>query len=631
MKKLSEKNKRQIKYNNVYMASDFFITFIFVLVSFVSFYGYQEFANHIPHVFIYTTLISIVTVVLFYVFRIYKFIIGKNIGMLESLRVSIVTFIVHLAGFIVISSIPAYSKEFAYSANYVWSWFLCVFSLMFVLSSSRFVLRAININKILSLKKEGVRTLVIGAGATGRVVIDEARRNKDYHNKIVAFIDDDPNKIGGMFSNIPVKGPMSEVGTVIDFYNIEEVVIAISDISEEDLHKIIEQLSPYPVRVRRMPTIAEMQGPNDVRMINVDLNDLLSRDPISLDNHEVNDMLHERTVLVTGAGGSIGSELVRQIFNTHPRTLILFDIYENSTYEIQMELTRRMREEHIHDIELVTLIGSTYNEFRVEQIIKRYRPEYIYHAAAYKHVPLMEDSPAEAIRTNVIGTYNVAKMAAKYRVKKMVLVSTDKAVRPTNVMGATKRFAETIIQYFSRNCKTTAYAAVRFGNVLGSNGSVVPLFKKKIEAGGPVTITDKRIIRYFMTIPEAVSLILQCGLFAKGGEVFILDMGKPVKILHLAEKLIRQAGYMPYTDIEIVETGLRPGEKLYEELLLDVTTQTKTENKKIFIEKRERRPHDTEEEIKTISQVFQMEETTQVKQLLAQIIDTYQITENKKR
>ena len=292
-----------------------------------------------------------------------------------------------------------------------------------------------------------------------------------------------------------------------------------------------------------------------------------------------------------------------------------------------MELNRWIREDKITDVKLVTLIGSTYNEFRVEQIIKKYRPEYIYHAAAYKHVPLMEDSPAEAIRTNVIGTYNVAKMADKYKVKKMVLVSTDKAVRPTNVMGATKRFAETVIQYFAEHSKNTKYAAVRFGNVLGSNGSVVPLFEREIATGGPVTITDKNIIRYFMTIPEAVSLILQCGLFAQGGEIFILDMGKPVKIINLAERLIRQAGLVPYVDIDIVEIGLRPGEKLYEELLLDTEHQQKTANKKIYVEPRGEVNEKIEQDVSIVSKVFEMEETSDVKHLLAQLINTYQVDE----
>ncbi|MFA7157313.1 MAG: UDP-N-acetylglucosamine 4,6-dehydratase family protein, partial [Bacilli bacterium] len=305
----------------------------------------------------------------------------------------------------------------------------------------------------------------------------------------------------------------------------------------------------------------------------------------------------------------------------------LFDIYENSTYDIQQKLVSLIRKDDIKDVKVVTLIGSTYNEVRVEQVMKKYHPDYIYHAAAYKHVPLMEDSPAEAIRTNVVGTYNVARLAVKYKVKKMVLVSTDKAVRPTNVMGATKRFAETIIQYFADKSTNTYYAAVRFGNVLGSNGSVVPLFMKQIASGGPVTITDKNIIRYFMTIPEAVSLILQCSLFATGGEIFILDMGKPVKILSLAEKLIRQAGYVPYKDIQIVETGLRPGEKLYEELLIDKEHQTKTSNEKIYIEEKEQ-VYPVEDEIKTISKVFDMDETDDVKELLSQVITTYKITNN---
>ncbi len=540
------------------------------------------------------------------------------------MRIQLTVVASNFTGIFFVCLIPVFHLGMKFVPSYI----LTSITISFLLPAERLLVRVLNLGRVFSKKnKTGIKTIVIGAGATGKVVIDETRRNEDNRNKIVAVVDDDPNKIGGTLANIPVKGPISDIATIIDFFKAEEVIIAMSKIDEEKLHEIIGLLNPCNVRVRRMPLISEMQGPNDKRIIDVDLDDLLCRDPVVLDNHQINKMLHGNTVLVTGAGGSIGSELVRQIFATHPKTLVLFDIYENSTYDIQMELMKKMRDEKIDDIELVTLIGSTYNEFRVEQIIKKYRPDYIYHAAAYKHVPLMEDSPAEAIRTNVIGTYNVAKMADKYKVKKMVLVSTDKAVRPTNVMGATKRFAETIIQYFAEKSKNTAYAAVRFGNVLGSNGSVVPLFKKQIEAGGPITITDKKIIRYFMTIPEAVSLILQCGLFAKGGEIFILDMGKPVKILDLAEKLIRQAGLVPYVDIEIVETGLRPGEKLYEELLLDIKTQQKTSNKRIFIEKKEDiKP--IEEEIKTISKVFEMEEVGDVKELLSQIITTYTITNN---
>lgn len=313
--------------------------------------------------------------------------------------------------------------------------------------------------------------------------------------------------------------------------------------------------------------------------------ELLGRNEISFDDKQIREFITGKRVLVTGGGGSIGSELCRQIFSYNPSELTIFDIYENNAYDIQQELIRKMKKDG-SNIKLNVIIGSTYNEKRVEGIFDKYRPEIVFHAAAYKHVPLMEDSPVEAIRTNCLGTYYVAKMADKYKAHKMVLVSTDKAVRPTNTMGATKRFAEMVIQYFADKSKHTNYSAVRFGNVLGSNGSVIPLFKKQIEEGGPVTVTHKDIVRYFMTIPESVSLILQSGAYAVGGEIFILDMGKPVRIVTLAENLIRQSGLVPFEDIDIVFTGLRPGEKLFEELLIDTQTCIKTANEKIFVEKK---------------------------------------------
>ena len=620
-----KKRRPLSNYHFIYGILDAILTFGIVTVSFLSYYGFHGFADNYIANLIYAAGITVITIVVFIIFKVYK-IITTNIGIADSLRIIIAIFCVNLAGLIVTIFVP----QLPHVSPYIFTWALSTATLMFALPCVRIFVRVFNIANIVARKHNQVRTIVIGAGATGKVVIDESRRNKDNHNHIVAVVDDNPNKIGGVLAGIPIKGPISEISTIIDYFKAEEVIIAMSKISQERLHEVLALLNKCDVRIRRMPLIAEMQGPNDKRIIDVDLDDLLSRDPVILDNSEVNNMLKDKCVMVTGAGGSIGSELVRQIFKTHPKTLILFDIYENSTYEIQMELTRKIREEKIKDLNLVTLIGSTYNETRVEQIIKKYRPDYIYHAAAYKHVPLMEDSPAEAIRTNVIGTYNVAKMADKYKVKKMVLVSTDKAVRPTNVMGATKRFAETIIQYYAEKSPTTKYAAVRFGNVLGSNGSVVPLFKKQIEMGGPVTITDKNIIRYFMTIPEAVSLILQCGLFASGGEIFILDMGQPVRIMDLAEKLIRQAGLVPNVDIKIIETGLRPGEKLYEELLLDVERQTKTENKKIFIENKETIDKDLELDVQEASKAFDMEETGDVKDLIAKLVKTYRVEKGSK-
>ena len=576
-------------------------------------------------ILIYGGLIAVLHIALFFIFKVYN-ILSNEFSIVDALKVIIISFGISVVGLIAILAVP--NRFLFFQWQEIVSWGIATAMMAIMMVAERFVPRLLRLFKKSISTKKTIRTLVIGAGSAAKIVVDDSKYNKDNKHNIVVLVDDDKNKIGGMFSGIPVKGPVSDINTIIDFFKVEEVIIAIASLKEERLREILGILSASNVRVKRMPLLSEMQGPNDVRMIDVDLDDLLCRDPISLDNHEVSEMLKDKTVLVTGAGGSIGSELVRQIFSNRPSTLILFDIYENSTYDIQQELVRKMRNENIKGIRLVTLIGSTYNEQRIEQVFRKYKPDYVYHAAAYKHVPLMEDSPAEAIRTNVIGTYNVARMSDKYGAKKMVLVSTDKAVRPTNVMGATKRFAEMIIQHFAEISKSTKYAAVRFGNVLGSNGSVVPLFKKQIEEGGPITITDKRIIRYFMTIPEAVSLILQCGLFAEGGEIFILDMGKPVKILDLAERLIRQAGLVPGVDIEIVETGLRPGEKLYEELLLDVNSQQKTDNKKIFIEQKEKPDADVEKEVEFICGAFDMENTNDVKTLLSSVIKTYKITEN---
>ena len=616
--KVDKAMKKVFNYRVLFAIYDFLIAFLIVNISLYSFYGFNWYSDNLLPNLIYSGSVALATVIFFWIFKVYK-IITSNVGIPDFIRIIAITFGVHSIGMIVIAFVPSLPRF----SPFVFTWMLSTMSLVLLHSSARVLVRVFNIAANITKKRTGVRTIVIGAGSSGKVVIDETRRNSNNKNYVVSVVDDDPNKIGSLLSNIRVKGPVSNINKFIEEDKIEEVIIAVNNLTKKRLHEILLLLSEAPVRVKRMPLISEMEGPNDRRIVDVDLEELLSRNPVELDNHKINEMLCGKTVMVTGAGGSIGSELVRQIFSTHPKALILFDIYENSTYEIQMELSRKIREEKIDDIKLVTLIGSTYNEKRVDQILKKYKPDYIYHAAAYKHVPLMEDSPAEAIRTNVIGTYNVARLADKYGVKKMVLVSTDKAVRPTNVMGATKRFAETIIQYYASISKNTKYAAVRFGNVLGSNGSVVPLFKKQIEAGGPITITHKDIIRYFMTIPEAVSLILQCGLFADHGEIFVLDMGEPVKILTLAERMIRQSGLVPYVDINIIETGLRPGEKLYEELLLDTEHQTKTENKKIYIEPVEKLNDHIESDVKLASSAFELDETKDIKELLAKLVDTY--------
>lgn len=545
-------------------------------------------------------------------------IIITNFGILESVKVMGITFVDVLLFYLVVYLIPDNLLPHIKPEIY----FLGLLAIVFLVPAMRYVKRVTRfVLTTLSKKGKTVRTLVIGAGSAAKIVLDEARNNPHSHNDIIAVIDDDKNKIGGSFSNIPVKGPISRIGEIIDYLKIEEVIIAIANISAQKVKEIIKLLDACNVRVKRLPLLSEMQGARATNVFDVDMDELLGREPVKLDNAELSKMFDGATVLVTGAGGSIGSELVNQIYDAKPARLVLFDIYENGVYDVQQRLLMKARK-LTNKTDVVVLIGSTYNEQRMEQIFKKYKPDYVYHAAAYKHVPLMEESPQEAIRTNVFGTYNVANLSNKYRVKKMILVSTDKAVRSTNVMGATKRFAEMIIQHFSRTKTSTKYAAVRFGNVLGSSGSVIPLFKKQILEGGPVTVTDPRITRFFMTIDESVSLILQCSIYADKGEIFILDMGEPVKIISLAEKMIRQSGRMPYKEIDIKITGLRPGEKLYEEILIDIEKHKKTANKKIYVEDCIT-DFDIGKDIDNISHVFEYEDNLQIKELLSSIVTTY--------
>lgn len=434
--------------------------------------------------------------------------------------------------------------------------------------------------------ENGVRTLVIGAGSAGEMVAKEIYKNKSLNNIIIGFIDDDNEKVGRQIMGISILGTLDDIEQLVSKHDIKEVIIAIKHFPRHKFHELVNKLIKLQIKVKKLNLIEDVNQNEVSKLVDLKVEDLLNRPVIKLDNEGIKDFIGNEVVLVTGGGGSIGSELCRQIFELNPKQLIIFDIYENNAYEIQMELNRKVfKDKNKHYPKLDVRIGSVYNKVRLEEIFKEFKPTIVFHAAAYKHVPLMEDSAVESIRTNVLGTLNTAKLSTKYGVKKFVLVSSDKAVRSTNIMGASKRFAELIIMNEQKMSKTS-FTAVRFGNVLGSNGSVIPLFKKQIEDGGPVTVTHKEITRYFMTIPESVSLILQCGAFAKNGELFILDMGEPVKIYEFAEKMIRLAGYRVDEDIKIEVIGLRPGEKLYEELLLDTNDPNihKTENKLIFIE-----------------------------------------------
>ena len=470
-------------------------------------------------------------------------------------------------------------------------------------------------------KEASRRVMIIGAGTAGNMLIHDMISNDAFSDqKAVCVIDDSEEKIGKVIHGINVVGGRDSIIENAEKYKIDRIIVAIPSSPPVERAKIYEICTKTGCEVHTLPSLDNMIDDgkpiaSKVRRINVE--DLLGREPIRVDLDSIMRYVENKVILVTGGGGSIGSELCRQLAKHNPKKLIIFDIYENNAYDILNEL----KTDH-PDLDITALIGSVRDPIRLEEVFSEFRPEIVYHAAAHKHVPLMEDSPREAIKNNVFGTYNTVSMADKYGAKKFLLISTDKAVNPTNIMGASKRMCEMIVQTKSRHSKTE-FMIVRFGNVLGSNGSVIPLFEKQIENGGPVTVTDKRIIRYFMTIPEAVSLVLQAAAYARGGEIFVLDMGKPMKIVELAENLIRLSGYRPYEDIKIEFTGLRPGEKLYEELLMSEEGLKSTANRLIHIGK----PIDIDED-KFYSQLEELkkaafDENSDIRALVKEIVTTY--------
>ena len=481
-------------------------------------------------------------------------------------------------------------------------------------------------NGIKKSAKHSRNTIVIGAGEAGNMIIKELKSSKYLNQKIVCVIDDNPSKKGKYIHGIRIIGGRDMIQEAAKKYDAEEIILAIPSAGNKATRDILRICNLTDCKLKILPGMYQLindeVGVSNLREVSIE--DLLGRDAINIDMESVGQYVSNKRVLVTGGGGSIGSELCRQIAAHNPKLLIIFDIYENNAYEIQQELIRKYP-----NLKLEVLIGSVRNTSRIESVMEYYRPEVVFHAAAHKHVPLMEDSPNEAIKNNVFGTYKTARAADKYGVKKFVLISTDKAVNPTNIMGASKRMCEMIVQTFSKYSRTE-YVIVRFGNVLGSNGSVIPLFKKQMEAGGPVTVTHPDIIRYFMTIPEAVSLVLQAGAYAHGGEIFVLDMGEPVKIADLAKNLIRLSGYTLGVNMEIKYTGLRPGEKLYEELLTKEEGLQKTANDLIFIGK----PLEFDEvhflsELKKL-EIAASEESRDVKKIVSGIVPTYHIREEDK-
>ena len=516
-----------------------------------------------------------------------------------------------------------FTYKFMFNIKMPRSYYLIKLLLLVVLVSGvRYAYRIVRTIRGLNARKHSnVNTMIVGAGDAGRLLINEIYNNPtNFGNNVVCVIDDNRNKIGSYIRGIPVVGNSKTIEENVIKYGIEEIIIAIPSASKEKISMIVDECQKTKCNIRILPNVSEMIGkPSMTKVRQLSYEDFLGRNQVVVDVKEIANNITDKVILVTGGGGSIGSELCRQIAKCDPKQLIIFDIYENNAYDIEQELLR-----DYPNLNLKTIIGSVRDYDRLENVFKKYKPEQVYHAAAHKHVPLMETSPNEAIKNNCLGTLNVVKLADKYEVKKFVLVSTDKAVRPTNVMGATKRICEMIIQTYNKKSKTD-YVAVRFGNVLGSNGSVIPLFLKQIENGGPVTVTHKNITRYFMTIPEAVSLILQASVYAEGGEIFVLDMGKPVKIYDLAEKLIKFKGYEPGIDIKIQITGLRPGEKLYEEMLMDEEGLKETPNKLIHIGRPikmndEKFLNDLDNLIK-----YAYKNKDDIKEEVAKIVDTYTV------
>ena len=473
-------------------------------------------------------------------------------------------------------------------------------------------------------KDEQDRIMIIGGGEAGQILIKELINSSRFHTKVCCVIDDNPNKRGRVLEGIPIVGDRNDILEMVEKYEVNHIIYAIPTSSAKTRKEILNICKETKCRLQTVPGVYQLlNGEVSVSTLkNVEIQDLLGREQIKVNNEEILNAIGDKIVLVTGGGGSIGSELCRQIATSNPKQLIIFDMYENNAYDIQQELIRKYP-----DLNLVTLIGSVRNTNRLAWLMQNYKPDIVFHAAAHKHVPLMEDSPNEAIKNNVLGTYKTATAAARAGVKKFVLISTDKAVNPTNIMGASKRLCEMVIQVMNREYKDTTFVAVRFGNVLGSNGSVIPLFKKQIADGGPVTVTHKDIIRFFMTIPEAVSLVLQAAYYAKGGEIFILDMGEPVKIDDMARNLIKLSGYTPDVDIMVEYTGLRPGEKLYEELLMSEEGLESTENSLIHIGK----PIEMDDEWFRVK-LRQLDEASyredgNMKDIVAEIVPTYRVEE----
>ena len=616
---VDEKNKNG--HSQLWTRRSFLILLDILIINFASFGALViRFDFHISQISgLYTEMVlqyaplnTVLTILIFVLFHLYS-------SLWEYASVNEMTNIIYACtGSILVEYITAHLWQDRFPRSY---WPLSLLLLIFGVGGSRFLYRVLRSLSHRNGEQEtsGKRIMVIGAGEAGNTIIREIRSSRYLDGKVVCVVDDSTAKQGSFIQGIKVAGTRYEIGVLVEKYRVSDIILAIPSIPAVERKKIINLCKETGCTIKTLPGMYQLINEEVTvsRLRNVEIDDLLGRDVIQLDTQRIIQYVSGKVIMVTGGGGSIGSELCRQIVKHHPKKLLIVDIYENNAYEIQQELLRGYPE-----LDLVVLIASVRNTKRMNQIFQDYKPQIVFHAAAHKHVPLMEDSPNEAIKNNVLGTLKMVKASDQYGVERFVQISTDKAVNPTSVMGASKRIRELMIQTYNNRSKTE-FVAVRFGNVLGSNGSVIPLFKKQIAKGGPVTVTHPDIIRYFMTIPEAVSLVLEAGALAKGGEIFVLDMGEPVKIDDLARNLIRLSGYVPDRDIQIIYTGLRPGEKLYEELLMDEEGLQDTANQMIHIGK----PIDFDEDVflEQLEELGQAvtDETKGVRNLLKKIVPTY--------
>ncbi|HEY8892233.1 MAG TPA: nucleoside-diphosphate sugar epimerase/dehydratase [Clostridium sp.] len=602
----------------ILILSDAVLINLAYILAFYFRYNYKNFKFYSSDYKEIAIIVTVIYIASFFLFKLY-----------ESLwsYASIDEFMLAIGGCLVgniatIAFVRVIGHGFAYGVSII----ACAFSVIFIVGfrmSFRIYGRFESIVNCDVPKSDRKRVMIIGAGAAAAMVIKEMKSSNQSKYMPVVVIDDEPYKKGNNIMGIKVLGSREDIPTIAKEKDIETILIAIPTIDDEERSKILEICKTTSCKIEIIPGMYEIiNGKVSLNQIRkVEIEDLLGRKAVVLDMEGISSYIHNKTIMVTGGGGSIGSELCRQILKFGPKQLIIFDIYENNAYDLQMELNYKYPK-----LDLKVLIGSVRDKLRLENVFEKYSPDIVFHAAAHKHVPLMEESPMEAIKNNVFGTYNVAECAHRFNVERFVMISTDKAVNPTNVMGATKRMCEMIIQSFDK-ISGTHFVAVRFGNVLGSNGSVIPLFKNQIAHGGPVTLTNKYITRFFMTIPEAAQLVLQSGAYAQGGEIFVLDMGKPVKIYDLAWDLIRLSGFEPNKDIKIEVTGLRPGEKLYEELLMSEEGLINTKHAKIFIGKPTFSDLDViKERLKELAVIIEQDDVEALMVKIREIVPTYKRT-----